>query len=194
MTTQRPVPSGEIPDNFVLTPQQKQQRPPSIQYLLNNGLYLTSGILPSGQENYFDISQDFENNGGLAINSFYPSPVDQNGVFTGTGLLVTYPPWWFTTHPSGYTPEIRKILGILRQSGILNYQDLIGIFSNVSSVSGIPIQDFSIFNPYIHYYPSYMPITNDDKIYNFAVSIPYISDYEMAELYDPYEVTKDTNL
>lgn len=192
MTTQRPVPSGEIPENFTLTAQQKQQRPPPIQYLLDGGLYLTSGILPSGQENYFDETQDPNNpvNNialplGLPINAFYPSPANKNGTFTGTGLLVTYPPWWFSTHPSGYDPELRDILGILKESGILNYENLIGRFSNVSGVSGIAVQDFNIFNPYIHYYPI-DEITNNNKDKNSPVLIPYVSDYEIVQPISPY--------
>ena len=186
MTTQRPVPSGEIPENFTLTEQQKQQRPPPIQYLLDGGLYLTSGILPSGQENYFDPRQDPDNNAGLSMNAFYPSPANKDGTFTGTGLLMTYPPWWFSTHPSGYDPELRDILGISKDSGILHYENLVGKFSNVSKVSGIATQDFNIFNPYIHYYPKNTKITNANKSEDSPVLIPYVSDYEIVQPINPY--------
>lgn len=178
MTTQRPVPSGEIPENFTLSSQQKQQRPPPIPYLLSGGLYLTSGILPSGQENYFDTRQDPDNNFGLPINTFYPSPANQNGTFAGTGLLVTYA-------PTGYPPEVKYKLGQLKESGILHYENLVGRFSNVSSVSGIAVQDFNIFNPYIHYYPI-DEITNNNKDKDSPVLIPYVSDYEIVQPISPY--------
>lgn len=222
MTTERPVPENEIPENFNLSPQQKQQRPPPIVYLINYGIYLTSGILPSGQANYFDVIQDTdspENNFpiplGLPINSFYPSPADKNGNFTGTGLLATYPPWWTSVQPTGYPPELRYILGILRQSGIFNFDDLNGRFSNSRGCITIPFltdvgttveiticsddnpdfkqQGFNIFNPYVHYYPSNTAITSENKLEDYPVFIPYVSDYELAEPYDPYDVRRTKN-
>lgn len=174
MTTERPVPSGEIPENFTLNQQQKQQVPPPIPYLLNFGVYLTSGILPSGQENFNDENQYPQ------INEAYPSPINVNGTFAGTGLLMTYPPWWVYQNPTGYPPELRNQFGVMKQSGILHYKDLIGNFSNVSGVSGIAVQDFNIFNSYIHYYPINTEITNQNKGSDSPVLIPYVSDYEVV--------------
>ena len=206
MTTQRPVPSDEIPENFNLSPQQKQQRPPPIQYLLNFGIHVTSGIIPSGQEHFLDQTQiegNFDRYTGLPLNGFYPSPANQNGEFAGTELLKTYPPWWFTQHPSGYPPQLRQILKILKENNILQFDELKSDFSdvvkcvkfslveNTSKVGEIELcvtgwllqQGFNSFNSYIHYYPK---SDVDDKLKDYAIFIPYISDYEIAEPYDPY--------
>lgn len=169
MTTQRPVPQNQVPTNFLLTQTQKQQKAPS-------------GILPSGQENYFDSRQDPDNNLSLPINAFYPSPINQDGNFSGTGLLATYP-------PTGYPPQIRYLLGQLRETGILHFYDFSSLFSNATIVGLYQVSDFTIFNPYIHYYPNKQEldsINNQNKSNNYPVYIPYVSDYEFSEPYDPY--------
>lgn len=204
MTTQRPVPSGEIPENFTLTSQQKQQRPPPISYLLDFGLYLTSGILPSGQENYFDPRQSPSNNIGSTINSFYPSPS------SSINFLATYP----------------ADSGNISESGIsiFNYIGLSGAFSNVIDVSGNNITSFrvntendawnneaaksgiiesaisGIITPagsgdvnideivsYIHYYPLNEKISIEASRLNRPVIVPFLSTYKVSEsLFDPY--------
>lgn len=155
MTTQRPVPQNQVPTNFLLTQIQKQQKVPS-------------GILPSGQENYFDTIQDPDNNAGFPINAFYPSPAS-NGTFTGTGLLATYA-------PTGYPQEIQYRLGQLKESGILNFYELFSLFSNSQLAALYQVSDFNIFNPYVHYY------SNE----SLPVLIPYVSDYEIVSPISPY--------
>lgn len=155
MTTQRPVPQNEIPTNFLLTEVEKQQKVPS-------------GILPSGQENYFDTKQNPNNNGGFPINAFYPSPKNPDGSFSGTPLLAT-------SFSNELPPEIRRIIGQLKETGILHYENLIGRFSNATST--FSVQDFNIFNPYVHYYSS----ENQSP-----VLIPYVSDYEVVLPISPY--------
>lgn len=164
MTTQRPVPQNQAPTNFFLVGDQKQQK-------------LPSGILPSGQENYFDVLQDPLNNGGLPINAFYPSPTDHGG----SGLLATY-------SPSQYPPQIRYLLGQLRETGILHFFNLSSLFSSANLAGLYQVSDFTIFNPYLHYYPdtALSKINNENKSEDFPVYIPYVSDYEIAEPYDPY--------
>lgn len=163
MTTQRPIPSGDIPENFILTDEQKQQKYPS-------------GILPSGQANFADQNQYPQ------INEIYPSPSS-----TINNLLATYP-------PSGYSPETRYLLGELKETGILHYDQLIqnrnfsNGFATQVAIELAGISDFNIFNPYIHYYPNINPseINQQNKNSNYKVDIPYVSDYEIAEPFTPY--------
>jgi hypothetical protein len=128
-----------IPYNTSLTSDQKKQLP--------------SGLLPSGEANYYDFTQDKYRPSG--INSEYPFP---NVV---SGLYPTYPP---NVNP-------------VERSGIFNYDGLVSRFTNVSQVSGLKIESFDIFNPYIHYY----------RVNDIAVKIPYVSTYKISISYDPYK-------
>lgn len=133
-----------IPYNAPLTSEQKVQLP--------------SGLLPSGEANYYDFSQDRAYYNGSGINHIYPSPSDfseESGIFK--------------TYPSSATP--------IERSGIFNFDNLNSRFSNVSQVSGLKLESFEIFNPYIHYY----------RIDNKPVKIPYISTYKVSIGYDPYK-------
>lgn len=135
----------------------------SEQRLLPSGAYL-----PSGEANFFDVSQAQVNNGGSGINVQYPSPSTFN---TASGLYATYAPY--------------DENNIQDRSGIYNYRNLSGIFSNApqSLVSGIT--SFNIFNPYIHYYPATGSNVNGVQDH---VSIPFTSDYEVSELFDIYSI------
>ena len=128
-----------IPYNTSLTSEQKRQLP--------------SGLLPSGEANFYDFTQDKYRPSG--INSEYPFPD------VPSGLYPTYPP---NVDP-------------IERSGIFNYDGLISRFSNVAQVSGLKIEGFEIFNPYIHHY----------RVNNTAVKIPYISTYKISISYDPYK-------
>lgn len=131
-----------VPYNAPLTSEQKKQQP--------------SGLLPSGEANFFDFSQS-------DINSIYPHPSGTvvNGVFVPSGF--------FPTYPNAANP--------VEKSGIFNYDDLSSRFSNVSQVSGLKIESFEVFNPYIHYY----------RVDNTPVKIPYVSTYKVSINYNPYQ-------
>lgn len=147
-----------IPENTPLTDIQKLQKTPS-------------GILPSGEANFFDFSQ-------FASGYVYTS---------GTPEMLLY------THP--------QFSGEVRSSGnIFNYEALTGAFSNATSgfyvynpdgsISGIKIKSFELFNPYIHYYPKdpteLSKITIDNMGDDRALRIPYISSYKVSDKFDPY--------
>lgn len=130
-----------------------------------------SGLLPSGEANYFDFSQDRSYHDGSGINAIYPSPtgVVQNGIivkpkigggFEASGIYPTY--------PSDANP--------VEKSGIFDFQNLDSRFSNVSQVSGLKIESFEIFNPYVHYY----------RVKNKQVEIPYVSTYRLGVEWNPY--------
>jgi hypothetical protein len=147
-----------IPKNEPLTADQKKQVEPS-------------GILPSGEANFFDFLQ------------FGSGYIYSSG--TPEMLLYTYP----------------EFSGEVRTSGnIFNYDILTGAFSSASSgfyvynldgtISGIKIQSFELFNPYIHYYPKnpsdLSSITVDNMHEDRALKIPFISSYKISDKFDPY--------
>ena len=92
-----------------------------------------SGVMASGESNFFDAKQRVSPS-GFAINSIYPSPDDfASGVFV--------------TSPSGEKTA---------SDSIFNTYGLVSDFSNgpdsLETVINRGIHDFTIFNPYIHYY------------------------------------------
>ncbi|MDB4641265.1 hypothetical protein OAF28_01000 [Akkermansiaceae bacterium] len=130
---------------------------------------LPSGVLPSGEANFFDAAQYHKHNGGDGINATFPSPdsfkVDQPGQ---SGLYVT--------NPENPDLVVGENGSEFEPSGLVNQ------FSNgyASRLSGIT--DFTIFNPYIHYYAVPAPATSislDPP--PLPIRIPYISDYEVSE-------------
>lgn len=109
---------------------------------------------------------DFNGNG---INKYYPSPKSYKAgnnpdgtLYGASGIFITYP-------PSQSSPEWVSYNGS-KGSGIFNFKQLISNFSNAKASKDVTgafgIDDFTIFNPYIHY------ISADNK----SVSIPFVSD------------------
>jgi hypothetical protein len=133
-----------IPYNAPLTDEQKKQFP--------------SGILPSGEANYYDFTQSSK-----PLNETYPSP-------TGTAISGIVPAL------SGFFPTYPKNANPIEKSGIFNYENLVSRFSNVNQVSGLKIESFELFNPVILHYQL------NDKV----IKIPYISTYKVSISYDPY--------
>lgn len=118
---------------------------------------LPSGLLPSGEANYFDFVQYI----GNGINKAYPSP--NVAVIDGaieSGLLRSYP---------------SSVFGV-EKSGIFNYNELTGKFSNAVEANKLKIESFSIFNPYILHY----------RVDDTTVRIPYTSTFKVSISYDPY--------
>lgn len=143
-----------IPENRPLSNEQK-----SLDLKAN-----PSGVIPSGEANFYDFYQSHIYHKGSGINVYYP-------------------------HPTGKTPlEFDPISGIIRtypsdngkysyaESGILNYSNLSSIFSNAIAISGNNIQSFNISNPYIHYYPKNTGAKPDNN--NNVVEIPFVSSYK----------------
>lgn len=136
--------------------------------------------------------QGFE---GKGINRFYPSPTDYKygNTFTGqlfgaTGIIITYPPSVGTSqygyrgnHPEdvAYDSNLLNSQG----TGVFNFVGFLNNFSNayysklVTGAAGI--DDFTIFNDYIHY----LPTTR-----NKEVRIPFVSDLvPTADTWDRYQ-------
>jgi len=121
---------------------------------------LASGMLfPSGEANYYDFSQDHSYHGGSGINVKYTP--------TSGELYETYPP---------------NSSGIAERSGVFSYVNLISKFSSGSGNS--PIDDFSLYNSYIHYYPASTggSVKKDKPFY-----IPFVSSFKVSSIFDPYK-------
>ena len=147
---------------------------------------LPSGMLPSGEANFFDVAQHHENNDGSGINAIFPSP--DSFIVSGPGQSGAY---------QTYGPNTD--LEVVDKSGIFNYNVLSGVFSNgvqsrnaslidfsFGGISAGSVTDFTGFNNYVHYYgrptspgeinhPGFIPIR-----------IPYISDVIVAISYNRY--------
>jgi len=136
--------------------------------LTNEQKQLPSGaLLPSGEANFFDISQAHAHNGGSGINVPFPHPEG----YGDSGLYRTYGP--------------NDELVIADRSGVFNYDGLDGVFSNGPATQLSGINDFTIFNPYIHYFARSTP--NNIRTTEH-VRIPFISDYRIATPYGVYDV------
>jgi hypothetical protein len=148
---------------------------------------LPSGMLPSGEANFFDAAQYHAHNGGDGINATFPSPasfdIDQPGQ---SGMYVTNPE----------NPEIV----VEDTSGIFSYNNLSGVFSNgiqsrnasglidfsFGGISAGSVTDFTGFNNYFHYYAKDTPPTSVSAASIIPVKIPYISDVTVAISYNRY--------
>jgi len=133
-------------------------------------------LLPSGEENFFDQSQDRSYHDGSGIDVPFPRSgwADPSGF---GGLLQTYPT------DSGIATSGENYIG---SGDIFNPYGLSGLFSNADPslvLSGIT--DFTIFNPYIHYYSQQASPTAVSSG-GLPVFIPYISDYTVSYPYDVY--------
>jgi hypothetical protein len=121
---------------------------------------LPSGmVLPSGEGNYFDFAQHHDNNAGSGIN--FPFTEDNSG----SGLIATYGPVG-----SGNTGS---------PSGTFVTSGLSVPFSNAQDVETTQIDDFAIFNTYVHY---------ETGVAGTAVQIPFLSTYVVAPNFDPYKL------
>jgi len=104
------------------------------------------------------LEKTFRGFNGKGINQKYVSPESYqfgntpHGVLHGpSGLIVTYPPSGVGIHPSfaGYTGSTG--------TGVFNFKKFISEFSNAKdtkdATGAAGIDDFTIFNDYIHYLP-----------------------------------------
>ena len=135
---------------------------------------MNSLILPSGESNFFDYSQI------SPINKQYPSPrlLGSDFYFLNSGVIYS---GIYQTLPSGApSPET---------TGIFHYSGFNSLFSNYSQHQRV--NDFQIFNPYIHYYPKDVEILDtldeDNMGEDQKLEIPYISSYRINILpFNPY--------
>lgn len=146
--------------------------------LSNSQKTLPSGaLLPSGEANFFDFRQDRSYHGGSGINDPFP----WSGFYgSGYTLLNGRPP------ASGDVASGINFIGS-GQQGILTYNNVSGLFSNAPATLISGITDFTIFNPYIHYYPT-PPQQNVNGPVSDPVLIPYISDYTVVSGFDIYSL------
>lgn len=145
---------------------------------------LVSGVLPSGEGNSFDFGQRYESrvesraNQGEGINKPFPypnestadeyaNPSGQNNTFDAkyweaSGIFKTR-----QEDPGTPTPE---------QTGVFSMDELSSRFSNAEDIAPIQIDDFTVFNNYIHF----------EKYNDFPVVIPYLSTYDIAIDWNAY--------
>lgn len=129
--------------------------------LSNTQKQLASGmIFPSGEANFYDFAQDHSYHRGSGINVKY--------VRTSGELLYTYPP---------------NSSGIAERSGIFSFNGLISQFS--SSNGQVTPDDFSLYAPYVHYYPDRKKSSNFKQ--DAAFYIPFVSSFKVSTIYDPYK-------
>jgi hypothetical protein len=133
---------------------------------------LPSGMLPSGEANFFDAAQYHKHNGGDGINATFPSPdsfkVDQPGQ---SGLYVT--------NPENPHLTVGENGSEFEPTGLANQ------FSNglTSLLNGIT--DFSTFNSYIHHHGKPPLVTTINSV-DTPIHIPYVSDYTVSVEVNPY--------
>jgi hypothetical protein len=151
---------------------------------------LPSGMLPSGEANFFDVAQHHEHNDGSGINAIFPSP--ESFIVSGVGQSGAYQTY-------GPNPNLE----VEDTSGIFSYNNLSGVFSNgtqsrnasglidfsFGGISAGSVTDFTGFNNYVHYYGELPPTTSINQSI-IPIRIPYISDVTVAIRggYDPYSV------
>lgn len=125
----------------------------------------------SDNPNYISNGYLFPSGALLASGYFLPS---------GNIILSKY------SLPSGYSFPSGYLLnsGHVHHSGFFSYNNLSGVFSNALQSQSSGIYNFTIFNPYVHYYakPASLPST-----VNTSVNIPFLSDYRIADTFDPYK-------
>ena len=149
-----------------------------------------SGILPSGESNFYDTGQSHAENGGSGINYKFPYPDEY------TAHEFVHSP----SEPSGLYNEAHwDISGVIvtreadlsgsvntLQSGIFSKEGEVSPFSNGSIVKQNQIEDFTIFGNYIHFerFPSNSSLDFGDQEH---LEIPYISDYDVSIDWNPYK-------
>lgn len=147
-----------------------------------------SGVLPSGESNLFDSSQyhnirsESPSHRGSGINTPYPYPntntARQYAYISGDNTTNKFNTnWWevsgiVKTYPS----DDGKLVDESRESGIFHYNFSKSAFSNGSQAQSRQIENFTIFNNYIHH----------QLINQTIISIPYVSTFKMSINWNPY--------
>ena len=149
-----------------------------------------SGILPSGESNFYDIRQSHVLEGGSGINSIFPYPnentakefADVSGVPLETH---TDEHWEVSGVIRTYASEGEIPVNAL-ESGIFSKEGEVSPFSNGNLVKQNQIEDFTIFGNYIHH-ERFPPDSTKDFDKKELLQIPYISDYDVSIDWNPYK-------
>jgi len=185
------IPTGTMGPFLPLTP--NQQAMP------------VSGVLPSGESGFLDDLQHRSGNGsvgsfGSGINYPFPFPnvATANALKYPSGdfyaeLYSSFfsnrftPEWWEESgilNTYGPTPHIANLVEDARPkvgSGTLHPRGFQSPFSNAPRSKVNSINDFTIFNPYIHH--KGLPSTSAPGV---AIFIPFLSTYKVSIDWDAY--------
>jgi len=145
------------------------------------------GVLPSGEGGGFDYGQDRSqriespNNVGYGINVPFPYPNEETSEqFKLDGAYTTE--WWAVSGiVKTYGEQSGQLYDEETQKSIFSFDGLASNFSNSQDIVEAQIEDFTIFNDYIHHERLPSSQTNGS-----IISIPYISTYNVAIDYRPY--------
>lgn len=114
-----------------------------------------SGVLPSGEGGGFDYSQHLK-----PINQPFPYPnlsTPQILAFSDGQLKSNFPEqfgddWWDASGVlKTYSPTSGELLNELTEGTVFHFDGFASRFSNASASKFFQIEDFRIFNPYIHH-------------------------------------------
>lgn len=141
---------------------------------------LPSGVLPSGEANFFDAAQYHKHNG--EINATFPSPANfEDEAKVNYNLNIGQPgqSGLYVTNPENPDLVVGENGSEFEPSGLVNQ------FSNglTSLLNGIT--DFSTFNSYIHHHGKPPLVTTINSV-DTPIHIPYVSDYTVSVEVNPY--------
>jgi hypothetical protein len=142
---------------------------------------LPSGVLPSGEAGGLDLAQF-----GKEINKDYPypnssTPQELSSIRIGSGTPASQKfsdDWWAASGIlKTYPEDPGDLLDPERETSIFNFTNSISRFSNATDVKSKQIENFTIFNPYIHHQTSRN---------NQPVAIPFLSTFNVSLDFRPY--------
>lgn len=144
-----------------------------------------SGVLPSGESNSLDFEQQ-----GTAINEPFPYPntdTPENKAFPSGQSRSQFPnqfsdAWWAASGVvKTYGPDQGTLVDEERESGVFHFSELLSQFSNAQDVVAKQIDDFTIFNDYIHH-ETVPPNASKGSV----VRIPFLSTYNVSIDFNVY--------
>ena len=144
-----------------------------------------SGVLPSGESNGLDLAQQ-----GSGINRPFPYPntnTPDNKAFPSGHSRSQFPDqfsddWWAASGiVKTYGPVEGALVDQSRESGIFHFDELFSQFSNAQNVAARQIDDFTIFNMYIHH--ERLP---SNAIAGNLIEIPFVSTYRTSIDFNAY--------
>jgi len=148
-----------------------------------------SGVLPSGEGGGFDYTQDRAMRGeapeylGSGINLPFPYPNAETAEQFKIDGHAYDDEWWAASGIfKTFGPSGGPLYDTDNESSIFSFDGLTSNFSNSQDIVEAQIDDFTIFNNYIHHerLPSNLTVNNG------VVWIPYVSTYNVAIDFRPY--------